>query len=223
MTTVAILGTGNVARALASRAVAAGRVVRFGARDVAKARAQLEGTLGSAFVGPAAEAVREADVVIVCVPAAAAVAALLGAGPLAGKVVVDATNPVKWDNGPVWNPPPEGSMSAAIAAALPGVSVVKGFNHFGVEVMENPVMAHGPADALFAGDSAEAKARVMALAGAMGFVARDAGPLRNAATLENLCVLWIQLAVPGGVGRQMALRIEGRSASPAQPRSSTRS
>ncbi|MBI5600753.1 MAG: NAD(P)-binding domain-containing protein [Gemmatimonadetes bacterium] len=210
MTTVAIVGTGNVARALGSRVVAAGGVVRFGTRDAAKARAQLDGTLATAFVGSTADAVRGADVAIVCVPAAAAVATLLGAGPLGSTVVVDATNPLRWDNGPVWNPPPEGSVSAAIAAALPGIAVVKGFNHFGVEVMENPVMAHGPADALFAADNAPAKARVMDLANRMGFVARDAGPLRNAALLENLCVLWIQLATVGGAGRQITLRVEGR-------------
>ena len=60
-------------------------------------------------------------------------------------------------------------------------------------------------------DDAAAKGQVIALAEAMGFKARDAGPLRNAAVLENLCVLWIQLATVGGAGRQIALRVEGRS------------
>jgi predicted dinucleotide-binding enzyme len=50
----------------------------------------------------------------------------------------------------------------------------------------------------------------MELATRMGFRARDAGPLRNAALLENLAVLWIQLASAGGMGRNFGFRIEGR-------------
>jgi hypothetical protein len=211
MTTVAVLGTGNVGRALAVLARKAGATVRFGVRDAAKAREALSGPLAEAFVGPVGDAVQPAEIVIVAVPAAAAIAALRSAGDLAGKVLVDATNPIRWDGGPVWNPPAEGSMSAAITAAFPKAMVVKGFNHFGVEVMHDTAMAHGAADAIFAGDDADAKARVIALANAMGFAARDGGPLRNAAVLENLCVLWIHLATVGGVGRQFAFRLEGRA------------
>jgi predicted dinucleotide-binding enzyme len=89
--------------------------------------------------------------------------------------------------------------------------VIKGFNHFGVEVQRSPQLATGPADAFFAGDAPEAKSRVMRLAEQMGFRAHDAGPLRNAALLENLAVLWIHLATVGGVGRTFAFRIERQS------------
>lgn len=210
MTTVAVLGAGNVGFALGLRLAGAGHGVRYGVRDPATVRSELPAVLATAFIGTPADAVREADILIVAVPAAAAAGVLAAAGPLDAKVIVDATNPIRWEGGPVWNPPTEGSMAAALAAQFPTVPVVKGFNHFGAEIQADPSMAHGPADALFAGDEADAKQRVFALARTMGFAPRDAGPLRNAGVLENLAVLWIHLATVGGMGRQFAFRIEGR-------------
>lgn len=210
MSVVAIIGSGNVGRSLASRLIGAGHTVRFGARDAAKARAALGPGLDGVFVGDGADAARGADVLILAVPAAAAVSAAQQAAPSPQTVVVDATNPLRWDGGPVWNPPAEGSNTAAIAAALPGHAVVKGFNHFGAEIMADPSTAHGAAHALFAGDDVAAKQRVMQLAQSIGFTARDAGALRNAAVLENLCVLWIQLATAGGLGRDYAFCIAPR-------------
>jgi predicted dinucleotide-binding enzyme len=66
----------------------------------------------------------------------------------------------------------------------------------------------GPAEAFFAGDDRDAKTLVMDLAGKMGFRPHDAGPLRNASLIENLAVLWIQLASTEGAGRQFAFRLE---------------
>jgi hypothetical protein len=91
------------------------------------------------------------------------------------------------------------------------LAIVKGFNHFGVEIHADPQVAGGPADALFAGDDAGAKRTAMSLAERMGFRAVDAGPLRNAAALENFAVLWIQLAMNGSSGRHFAFRIVGRT------------
>jgi predicted dinucleotide-binding enzyme len=203
---VAIIGAGKVGASLGARLSAAGEVVRFGVRDVAKAAAKGVDALS------VRDAVVGATVVLLTVPADAAVDTARGLGPLpAGTVVVDCTNPIRWAVGPVWNPPPAGSVTAAIAAALPGVAVVKGFNHFGAEIHADPRLAGGPADAFFAGEDVAAKKRIMALAGRIGFRAFDAGPLRNAAVLENLTVLWIQLSSTG-VGRNFAFRIDERRA-----------
>jgi predicted dinucleotide-binding enzyme len=145
------------------------------------------------------------------VPSGALVEAAKGAGKLSGKVIIDCTNPLRFDSGgPLWAPPAEGSATQALAAALPGLTLVKGFNHFGVEIHVEPKVAGGPADALFAGDDAGAKRTAMALAERMGFHAVDAGPLRNAGALENLAVLWIQLAMSGSAGRHFAFQIIGR-------------
>lgn len=215
MRTVAIIGAGTVGRALGERLVRAGARVRFGIREPGAVTGELTGPLAGAAVLPAAEAAAGADLILLAVPAAAAVEALGSAGEPRGRIVIDCTNPVRWDGGPVWAPPPEGSVSQALAAAFPGGRVVKGFNHFGAEIQRDPTLATGPADALFAGDDTSAKAEAMALATRMGFRPRDAGPLRNAGLLENLAILWIHLATVGGVGREFGFRVEGRSGQPA--------
>jgi hypothetical protein len=208
MTTVSILGTGSVGRALAERFLLAGCIVRFGARDAKAAAAKLSGVLAAAETLPPAQAAVGADLIVLAVPAAAAVEAARAVGDLAGRILLDCTNPLRWDAGPVWAPPPEGSTSLALVAAFPNARLVKGFNHFGAEIQRNPVLTDGPADAFFASDDAEAKALVMSLAGRMGFRPHDAGPLRNSAVLENLAILWIHLAAVGGAGRDFAFQLE---------------
>jgi predicted dinucleotide-binding enzyme len=201
---VAVLGPGRVGTALATRLLAAGVTVRFGGRT-AGGPSPVEGVPHVSF----AEAGRDADTIFVAVPALAAVEAVRQAGPPKGAVVVDCTNPVAWSDGPVWSPPTRGSVTQKIAAEFPDLIVIKGFNHFGAEIQADPAMPSGPADAFFAGDDVAAKRAIIALADAMGFRGRDAGPLRNAALLENLAVLWIHLA-SSGAGRSFAFRLEYR-------------
>lgn len=209
MTTVAILGTGRVGRALGERLVHAGASVRYGARNPEPAAGTLTGPLSGIPTTLPAEAVADAQIVLLAVPAAAAMDAARSAGSLDGKILLDCTNSLRRDGGgPTWAPPPEGSMAQALAAAFPGARVVKGFNHFSSEIMRSPGLATGPAEAFFAGDDAEAKSLVMELAGKMGFRPHDAGALRNASLIENLAVLWINLAATEGAGRQFAFRLE---------------
>lgn len=208
MSTIAIQGAGNVGCALAERLMKAGAAVMFGARDPAAVTATLAGRLPDITVTTPADAAADADIIMLAVPAAAAIAATRDAGNLSGKILVDCTNPVKWEGGPVWAPPAEGSVAQALAKAFPGVRVLKGFNHFGAEIHANPKLQNGGADAFFAGDDADAKRTVIELASRMGFQASDAGPLRNAALLENLAVLWIHLATATGGTRGFAFRRE---------------
>jgi len=211
MTTVAIFGAGSVGRALAERFVTAGIDARFGVRDAEATRGKLTGAIAQVPVMSTADAATGADMIVLAVPAAAAVDAARSAGSLTGQVVLDCTNPLRWDAGPVWAPPAEGSVTAQLAAAFPAARVVKGFNQFGAEIQRHPALAGGAADAFFAGDDAGAKALAMDLARQMGFTPRDAGPLRNAAVLENVAVLWIHLATVGGVGRNFAFRIDAQA------------
>lgn len=202
-----IIGVGGVGLALASSLEAAGISTSFGARDPVAARNR--GALPERIpVLSIAEAAATAELVLLAVPAASAIEATRAAGSLQGKILVDCTNPLRWENGPVWNPPPEGSVTAALAAAFPGISIVKGFNHFGAEIQAHAALATGPADAFFAGDDAAAKGRVQEVARRMGFRPHDVGPLRNAAVLENLAVLWIHLALASGKGRNFSFRME---------------
>ena len=130
-------------------------------------------------------------------------------GELAGRIIVDCTNPLSWEDGLRWNSPEAGSVAEEIARAYPGAKVVKGFNHFGAEIHADPSVEGGAADAFFAGDDEAAKTEVMEIAGKLGFRPNDAGPLRNAALLENLAVLWIHLATTSG-DRRFAFRIQHR-------------
>jgi hypothetical protein len=156
------------------------------------------------------EACDQGEVIFLAVPAAAAVDALSNA-PIGGKVVVDCNNPVAWDDGPVWSPPPEGSVTAQLAACYPEARWVKGFSTFGSEFHRDPAIGEGGIDVHLAGDDAGAKDTVAALAQGAGFQPVDVGPLRNAAALENLAVLWIHLALQGGHGRQIAFQLQCRS------------
>lgn len=207
MAAIAILGAGSVGKALAERLLGSGIGIRFGVRDPAGSRSELTGALAGSAVDLPAAAVAEAEIVMLAVPAGAAIAVARSAGSLDGRIVIDCTNPLRWENGPVWMPPPEGSVAQALAKEFPRAWIVKGFNHFGAEIQRRPDLEGGPADAFFAADAAEAKAAVMELASRMGFRPRDAGPLRNAALLENLAVLWIQLATAKGGSRDFAFRI----------------
>lgn len=206
-THIAIIGTGNVGMPLGRRLAALGYRVTFGARDVAAAKEKLQG-LDSGVASPR-EAATGAHVVLLTVPATVALGTARDLHLAPGTILVDCTNPLQWDGGPVWAPPAEGSMAAALAAALPGVHVVKGFSHFGAEVHEDPIVGGMAADMCVAGDDEEAKRTVMALGTALGYRSLDAGPLRNAALLENLAMLWIQLATTG-MGRQFAFKAINR-------------
>ncbi|MGC4082364.1 MAG: NADPH-dependent F420 reductase [Vicinamibacterales bacterium] len=207
MTKVAIIGTGNVGTPLGRRLAQAGYPVTFGARNVAAATEKMTGIAVS--VASPRDAAADADVVLLTVPANVAVITAVDLQLRPTTILVDCTNPLRWDGGPVWEPPAEGSMAAALAHAVPDARVVKGFSHFGAEIHEDPMVSGQAADMFVAGDDAAAKATVMALGTALGYHAIDAGSLRNAALLENLAMLWIQLAI-SGKGRHFAFKAVGR-------------
>jgi predicted dinucleotide-binding enzyme len=208
-TRISIIGAGNVGGSLGRSFSKAGLPVRFGVRPETDTKALLDACGKDASASAPAEAAAWGDVVFLAVPGSAAldVASSL-ASSLAGTIVVDCNNPLVWKEGPVWTPPAEGSLAAAIAKAAPGARVVKGFNTFGAEFHGNPKLAGAPAQVFLAGDDAEAKKVVGEIATKAGFVPVDSGPLRNAAVLENLAMLWIHLATVGGQGRDFAFAMQ---------------
>jgi NADPH-dependent F420 reductase len=200
-TKVAIIGAGNVGGGLGVRLSNSGLPVKFGVKPDADVKALLAQCKGATASAPV-EAAAWADVVFMALPGSVAIEVAKSlASTLMGKVVVDCNNPLVWKEGPVWNPPAEGSMAAAIAKAAPGARVVKGFNTFGAEFHKDPGLAGVPTDVFLAGDDADAKKLVMDVAKQSGFRPVDAGPLRNASVIENLAMLWIHLATVGGQGR----------------------
>ncbi|MCX4649606.1 MULTISPECIES: NAD(P)-binding domain-containing protein [unclassified Streptomyces] len=193
MSSISIIGLGNMASALADRALAGGNAVEIIGRDPAKAK-ELAAALGGATVGTAGAA-PAGDIVILAVPyaSAAAVVSEYGDDALQGKVIIDITNPVSPDfQGFVT---PDGSSGAQeIAKAAPaGAHVVKAFN-----TLFSHVLAAGPAegrllDVFIAGDDAQAKTRVSAFIESLGLRPMDTGQLAMARSLENVALLQLGL------------------------------
>lgn len=208
--TLAIIGTGNVGSALGIRLAGAGHPIRFGVRpgkDGSELLDQVTSVSGRAELAPPSEAAAAAEIVFLAVPATAAVEAARALKLAPGKILVDCTNPIRWDAGPIWTPPPAGSMTAALAEALPDVRVIKAFNGFGAEFHKDPHLGDASVDVYMAGDDKAAKDQLARIVRNAGFAPVDAGPLRNAALLENLAVLWIHLATVGGLGRHIAFKL----------------
>jgi hypothetical protein len=192
MSIISIIGLGNMASALAGRALAGGNAVEIIGRDPAKAK-ELAAALDGATAGTAG-AVPAGDIVILAVPYASAAAVVSGYGDaLHGKVIIDISNPVTADfQGLVT---PDGSSGAQeIARAAPaGAHVVKAFN-----TLFSNVLAAGPAegrllDVFIAGDDAQAKASVSAFVESLGLRPLDTGLLPMARALENAGLLELGL------------------------------
>jgi NADPH-dependent F420 reductase len=209
-TRIAVIGSGNVGGNLGARLSQSGFPVHFGVRDNKGVDALLARCAKDAASSSVAEAASWAEVVFLAVPATAAVEVARGiAHQLEGKIVVDCNNPMVWKDGPVWAPPAEGSLAAAIAKAVPGAHVIKAFNTFGAEHHADPNHSGSPgAQVYMAGDDTGAKQRLSEVATQAGFRTVDAGPLRNAAVLENFAMLWIHLATVGGRGRDFVFAMQ---------------
>jgi len=194
---IAIIGAGNVGKALGVSLVGAGHTVAFAAQDAAKT-ASVAAEVGATTAASPVEAVRAADVVILAVPyqAAEGVVAEIAAAAT-GKVVIDATNPLKADySGLATAGGPSGAE--ILAASLPGAHVVKAFNTIFAGVQGNPA-AHGTTlDALLATDDDGARATVSALATSIGFRPVYVGPLAAARELEAMAWLNIRLQMLTG-------------------------
>jgi 8-hydroxy-5-deazaflavin:NADPH oxidoreductase len=188
MSSISIIGLGNMASALADRALAGGNAVEIIGRDPAKAK-ELAAALGGATVGTAGTA-PAGDIVILAVPYASAVPVVSEYGDaLHGKIVIDITNPVTPDiTGLVT---PDGSSGAQeIAKAAPaGAHVVKAFNTLFANVLAAGPAEGRPLDVFIAGDDAQAKAQVSVFVESLGLRSFDAGPLPMAQALENAGLL----------------------------------
>jgi predicted dinucleotide-binding enzyme len=193
MSTISIIGTGGMAAAIGGLAAKAGHIVEVMSRDPAKARALAEqvgadattGTYGAAPAG---------DMVVLAVPYSAVLDVVKQyREKLAGKVLVDITNPVTSDH-TSFVTPGDSSGAQEIAKAAPAdAKVVKAFNtQFSHVLAAGPVPGH-PLDVFIAGDDEHAKARVSAFIESLGLRPMDTGPLPMARTLEHACLLSLGL------------------------------
>lgn len=192
---IAIIGAGNVGGTLGKAWAKTGHAVVYGVRDpsAAKVLELVAATGPSARALPVADAVAGCEVVLIATPWPAAEAAVRSAGDLTGKVLIDATNPLKADlSGLEVGLTTSGAELVAGWAA--GARVVKAFNTTGANVMADPVVRGTPTVMFVCGEDAAAKATVLRLVADVGFAGVDAGGLAIARLLEPWAMLWIHLA-----------------------------
>jgi 8-hydroxy-5-deazaflavin:NADPH oxidoreductase len=196
MSSISIIGTGNMARILSTRALDGGNTVEVIGRDAAKAaglasalgRGATAGTTGNAPAG---------DIVILAVPYASAVPVVSQYGDaLAGKVIIDITNPFDGADFTGLVTPAGISAAQEIAKAAPaGAHVVKAFNTlFGHVLAAAPAWGR-PLDVFIAGDDAGAKASVSSFIESLALRPLDVGGLKMAYWLEGAGLLMVRLAI----------------------------
>ncbi|MFL5900481.1 MAG: NADPH-dependent F420 reductase [Solirubrobacterales bacterium] len=194
---ITIIGTGNMGRGIATRALAGGHTVTLLGHEVGKAdevAGELSGDVRTGTVGDPLSG----DVVVLAVWYQA-LDDVLGRyhDQLAGKVVVDITNPVDTQS---FQPltVEAGSAAQEIAQKAPGARVVKAFNTTFAGTLVEGEVAGQPLDVFVASDDEDAKNTVRELAEAAGLRAVDAGPLAHARQLEAMG--YLHMAIQNGLG-----------------------
>jgi len=200
---VLVIGAGNMGSGFVKQLTAAGHQVSVTARDPAKAQAVAQ-QFGAKPVA-ADGAAKNADAIVLATGYADASTALRSVGDVAGKVVIDITNPLTAD---YMGLTIGHSTSAAeeIARSAAGAEVVKGFNTVFAQVLaQGADFGAGQKVTVFlASDSERAKQTARALAESMGFDTIDAGGLKNARYLEPLAGLNIYFGYGAGLGTSIA-------------------
>jgi predicted dinucleotide-binding enzyme len=195
---IGILGTGTVGQSLGSGFTALGHDVKMGSRDAGneKARAWAAKTGGHASAGTFAEAAAFGDVVVIATLWSGTENALRLAGTknLAGKVVIDATNPLVFSSS---GPPTlalghTDSGGEQVQRWVPDAKVVKAFNIVGHAHMVKPDFPGGPPDMFIAGNDSGAKGVVERILADFGWpTVIDLGGIEGARLLEPMCILWV--------------------------------
>lgn len=176
MTSISIIGTGNMGQAIASVAGKGGHNVQL---------------LGESDAGTAVTG----DLVVLAVPypALSAIVAERGAS-LAGKIVVDITNPLNFETFDSLTVPADSSAAAEVAAALPDSRVLKAFNTTFAGTLAAGTIGDQSTTVLIAGDDADAKSTLAGIVTSGGLKAVDAGSLKRARELEAYGFLQLTLA-----------------------------
>lgn len=192
---IGIVGSGDVAKALATGLLKHGHAVTLGTRDPGKLEAWRPQQSEVAVAG-VAYAVQSADLVILAVKGSAAVQALadVDASALADKVIIDATNPLA-DAAPqngVLNffTGPNESLMERLQSAYPQARFVKAFNQVGNADMIDPQFNGTRPTMFICGNDGPAKMTVSALLEQVGWDVEDFGAVQAARAIEPLCMLW---------------------------------
>ena len=192
---IGVLGSGGVAQTLASGFLKHGHAVMMGTRDAGKL-ADWKAANANGHVGSFADAAKFGEVVVLAVKGTAVSDALRAAGAqnLAGKPVIDATNPI------ADSPPEDGvlrfftnhdeSLMERLQREFPATYFVKAFNSVGSGLMVDPQLKGGPPTMFLCGDDEAAKKAVSEIIEQFGWEPADMGKAISARALEPLCILW---------------------------------
>ncbi|GLI26317.1 dinucleotide-binding protein [Agromyces rhizosphaerae] len=180
MTTVSIFGNGNMGTAIGGIVADGGADVQYLGRDAASI---------------------DGDIVVLAVPYPEVAGIIAAHGTaLAGKVVVDITNPLDFTTFDSLVVPADSSAAAEIATALPDSRVLKAFNTNFAATLVSKTVGGVPTTVLVAGDDADAKQSLASVVEAGGLAVVDAGALSRARELESLGFLQLTLAVQERIG-----------------------
>ncbi|MDX6711950.1 MAG: 8-hydroxy-5-deazaflavin:NADPH oxidoreductase [Blastocatellia bacterium] len=204
---IAILGAGSVGGTLGRRFVEAGNEVRFGVPSPAEQKYQdLVQSIGSkASIMTVTHAARDVELVVLATPWDATRAAIVEAGNLAGKIIVDCTNPLKFDSsGLSLSLGYSTSGAEQVAGWAAGAHVVKAFNTTGFGNMGNPHYNDARSVMFVCSDHEQSRNKVIALSNSIGFDTLNAGGLAISRLLEPWAMLWIHLSFTTPLQREFA-------------------
>ena len=198
MKKVAVLGSGQVGDVLSNGFLAHGYAVMRATREPQKLAAWKDSAKGEAAIGTYEEAAKWADLVVLSVKGLIAEDLVGQLAPhLAGKTVIDTTNPIGGE------PPDHGviryftnaneSLMERLQKKAPAASFVKGFNSVGNVFMVNPKF-ETPPTMFICGNNAAAKSEVSEVLTKFGWDPEDMGGVEAARPIESLCILW---CIPG--------------------------
>ncbi len=196
---IAVIGTGSVAGALGPEFAALGHEVVYGSRSPARedVLALVKRTGESASVALPSAAVEGAGMVVLAVPGSMVEEITSSLGNLAGKIIIDPTNPLAgWEEDNV-RLLREESNAQIIQRTAPDSFVVKAFSTLNVKQMVSPEQSGGPISILLAGNDEGAKNKVAALVTGMGLEPIDVGSLDAAKHVEGMAILLLNNRIQG--------------------------
>ena len=200
---IAIIGTGNVGGALATKWSKSENTVFLGVQDLANFKGKNLLDNPNTSVHSIEEAVSKAELILLATPATSAIEVTKSLGDTTGKIIIDAMN-IVMGRGPVgFN-----NTADAILANTKTKDVVKCFNTTGFNNMENPVYGNTSLDLFMAGDSEKGKAATKQLGLDAGFAeCYSIGGNDKFQLMEQFAFFWINLAMMQGQGRDIGFKL----------------
>jgi predicted dinucleotide-binding enzyme len=197
---IGILGSGDVAKTLGAGFLSRGDEVMLGTRDLAKL-AEWSSERPKARAGSFEDVATFGEIVVFATLGAATIGIIdaVGAAAFEGKVVIDATNPLRFDEaGPHLSVGFDDSLGEQVQRTIPRARVVKAFNTVGSQHMVRPDFQDGPPTMFVAGNDDAAKRTVQQILKDFGWDLADLGGIESSRYLEPMCLAWLVYGIRNG-------------------------